>query len=1154
MKNMRSRLPRHVAAAALVLAVLAFLAVPPLAAQQDRATIEGLITDSSGALITDAQVSVVHIETNDEVRLRTNETGRYFAPNLPIGTYRVKVSKEGFKAAMQDNVQLQAQASVRLDFTLPVGNVTETVMVQSAGPLVDASTATITSTLTNQQVEDLPVITIGMKRNIGQWLQFMPGVNSSTTWGARVNGANGGNTEVFLDGAPASQGNVRGGFQETGPDVATVGELSIITNSFNAEYGRTGSWLMNVVIKSGTNQVHGTAYDLFANDALNSRSFFQAVRSKVRQNDGGGTIGGPVYIPKVYDGRNKTFFFFGQELFWYRTAGSSSLTTVPTAAFRSGDFSNLVNAAGAVIPIFDPDSTTSDGKGGFSRSQFAGNIIPASRISPVSAAMVKLLVAPDLPGQVNNFYPRGGTIFDNRVTTIKVDHNFSPKHKLSLTTTLQTRPGDYSGQGWGINLPIDGSQDPKNVKSFDARVNYDYIIRPNLLNHLVLGGDGMNNQALTVGLGQGWDTQLGITGLPNDPGMFPVVNFGGGTASPLGLGGSNYSNNVSNRVDLNDTVSWIVGRHSMKFGVDVIRERYKDFEGGGASGVFGFSNLTSSQPDSSSFNQWGNSFASFLLGAVNNTNTTTISDLGWRINYQAFFLQDEWRANTRLTISYGVRWERYPGIYEEHDRATSFSPTTSNPAAGNIMGALIFAGTGPGRDGRRAFANAWQGLAPRVGLAYEVNPKTVVRASAGIFYAPGMSQRIDATGFTATPSFSSQDSYTPVYNWANLWPQNWNRPPVLNPSFANGQGAAAILPGAARPPQVVTWTFSIQRQLLRSTAVEASYIGSNSTHLELGGNLTIYMNTLNPQYLALGSLLNQSITSPAAQAAGIAAPFSSFTSLPNTTVGQALRPFPQYTNITMPYSPEGISNYNALQLKVTQRLANGLTFLAFYTRSKLLTNDDVAPIDLGEGAGSIQNPLNRAGEYSVSQDDYPNAFRATFTYQLPFGHGQRFLKQGGAAGWLAGGWELAGSFLRQSGPPLSISGNSSLSQFGLPAVRASYVPGQDVYGSYSGGFNPAVNRYLNSAAFFNPAAFQFGTDGRVLGWVRGPAANSDALSLQKNVSVTERVKTVLRADATNPFNVVRWSNPNTSITSATFGVISGSQGARVVQLSLTVSF
>jgi hypothetical protein len=592
----------------------------------------------------------------------------------------------------------------------------------------------------------------------------------------------------------------------------------------------------------------------------------------------------------------------------------------------------------------------------------------------------------------------------------------------------------------------------------------------------------------------------------------------------------------------------------MKFGVDFIRERYKDFEGGGSAGVFGFSNLTTSQPDSANFNQWGSSFASFLLGDVNNTNTTTISDLGWRINYQAFFLQDEWHATSRLTLSYGVRWERYPGVYEEHDRATSFDPNTINPAAGNRLGALIFAGTGPGRDGRRAFSRPWEGLAPRLGVAYEINPKTVIRASTGIFYAPGLTPRIDATGFTATPSFTSPDGFTPVYNWTNPWPQNWARPPFIDPSFANGQSVAAILPDASRPPQIVTWTLNVQRQLPADIAVEASYIGSKTTHLELGGNLTTYMNVLNPSYLSLGNLLNQSITSSAAQAAGIASPFAAFSTLPNHTVGQSLRPFPQYVNVTMPYSPEGISSYNALQLKMTKRYSNGLTLLAFYTRSKLMTNDDVAPIDLGEGAGNIQNPLNRNAEYSVSQDDYPNAFRVSFSYELPLGRQREFLNHLGVVSWLLSRWEIAGSVQRQSGSPLSIVGNTSLSQFGYPIVRANYVFGQNVYGTYSGSFNPATDHYLNPSAFVNPPSFQMGDTGRVLNWVRGPGLNSEALSLQKKFPLTERLNTVLRADVTDPLNIVRWSNPNTSITSASYGLISGSQPGRIIQLSLSLQF
>jgi hypothetical protein len=256
----------------------------------------------------------------------------------------------------------------------------------------------------------------------------------------------------------------------------------------------------------------------------------------------------------------------------------------------------------------------------------------------------------------------------------------------------------------------------------------------------------------------------------------------------------------------------------------------------------------------------------------------------------------------------------------------------------------------------------------------------------------------------------------------------------------------------------------------------------------------------------------------------------------------------------MPYSPEGVSNYNALQLKVTKRYSSGLTLLAFYTRSKLMTNDDFAPVDLGEGVGNIQNPLNRHGEYSVSQDDYPNAFRVSGTYQLPFGSGKQFLNRRGVVGRVVGGWEVAGSVQRQSGPPLSITANTSLSQFGFPIVRANYVGGQDVYANNGGGFNPATDLYLNPSAFTNPAAFQFGNTGRVLNWARGPQLNSEALSLQKNFAIVEGLNTVLRAEATNPFNIVRWSNPNTSITSANYGVISGSQAGRIIQLSLSLKF
>lgn len=1124
-----------------------------LTAQVDRGTIEGFVTDETGGGIASALVTITHLQTQDVLRLRTNSLGRYIGPNLPVGDYRVEVQAEGFQTSVQDRVRLEAQSSVRLDFPLNIGSVRQTIVVQAEAPLVDASNPTLTTTLVAKQVEDLPVVNIGGKRNIGQWLQFLPGVNSASTWGARVNGANAGNSEIFLDGAPASQGNVRGGVQETGPDVSTVGEFSVVTNSFNAEYGRTGTWFTNIVVKSGSDHLHGSAYDHFANDALNTRSFFQAQRSLVRQNDGGFTLGGPVRIPGLYDGRNKTFFFVAQELFFYRQRGGTSLATAPTQAFRNGDFSGFRNTSGAVIPVFDPASTADDGNGGFVRKQFPGNVIPPSRFNPISARITTLIPQPNLPGIVSNFILQNARITNTRVSTAKLDHSFTPAQRLSVTTTFQTRPSRWSGQGWGLSLPVDGTEEPKNVRSFDARINYDWIVRPNLLNHLVLGGDGMENDAITSTLGQRWDSNLGIAGLPADSGMFPNVTFSGGSGSPLGLGGTNFSRNVSSRLSLNDNLTLVLGRHTLKLGANLIRERYADLEGGGSAGVFGFANLTTSQPNSPAFTQWGSSFASFLLGEVNNTNTTTISDLGWRINYAAGFLQDEWRLTSRFTVSYGLRFERYPGVYEQHDRATSFNSAVPNPAAGGIAGALTFAGFGPGRIGRRSFSNTWNGFAPRVGMAFELNRKTVIRSSAGLFYAPGITPRIDATGFTATPSFSSPDGFSSVYNWASPWPQNWTHPPSNDPSFANGQTVSNLGLNAAHPPQIATWTASIQKQFAQDTTIEANYVGSRSTHLEIGGSLATYLNVLNPSYLALGNILNQSAGSSAAKAIGLPVPFSSFLALPRHTIGQALRPFPQYASITMPYSPEGISSYNALQLKASKRYSENLLLLAFYTRSKLMTNDDFAPIDLGEGPGNIQNPLNRAAEYSVSQDDYPNTFGVSFSYLLPFGPGKAMIRRPRGLAHLATGWRVAGSVQRQSGQPLSITAGTAMAQFGFPVVRANYLGGQDVYAS-AVRFDPAKDRYLNSAAFASPSPFQFGNTSRVLNWVRGPAIASEALSLQRKIVLTERVGALLRADATNPFNFVRWNNPNTNVSDSSFGVISSAQPGRVVQLTLQLSF
>lgn len=1141
----------------LSIALFLLFAVTPngLFAQADRGTIEGIITDASGAPVGNAQVQVLRTETNDLISLRTNDQGRYYAPNLPLGTYRVTVQKEGFQSGQMNNLILQSQASVRADFKLVVGSVNEKVEVTSEAPMIDASTATITAQLTTKQIQELPVISVGRKRDITSYLAFLPGVTTASTWGARVNGSNPGNSEVFLDGAPASQGNVRGGIQENGPAVEQVGEFSVVTNSFNAEYGRTGSWFTNITIRSGTNALHGSVYDYFDNDALNARSFFQKSRTLIRQNEGGFTVGAPVYIPKVYNGHNKTFFFFGQQLVYWSQSATGTLLTAPPSAFRQGDFSNLRDGAGNVIPIYDPATTRSDGNGGFVRDQFAGNQIPASRISAVSRNILALMPQPDLSGQVNNFYNRtGGGSYHNYVSTLKIDHSFTDRHKLSVTYSDQNNPRVIAGQGWGLDSPLEGSQSPKMIHDRTGRINYDYIIRPTLLNHLTIGVDRYNNQTQQVSQFQGWDQKLGLQGILYEQGAFPVVSFSGGTASPQGLGGGDFSTNANGRYTVSDTVSWTRGRHSIKFGGSYWPEYANAREGFQSSGAFTFSNLTTSQPNAAQYSSLGSSFASFLLGTVSSGSLAQPYARGARFRSGALFAQDEWRATTKLTISYGLRWEWNGAPYEPNGTASGFSPTVANPTASGRLGGLLFAGTGQGRSGSLSLSDGWyKGFGPRLGIAYQATPKTVIRASAGIYYAPGFRTRMIAYGFNNGYTANSSTGYDPAFNWSNSFPQDFPKAPFINPSFQNDQNVSSILPGTSRMPQILTWTFSVQRELAKNLSFEGTYIGSHSTHLILG-SAESNMNVLDPSYLSLGNLLFQDINSAAAQTAGFGAPYTAFSTQKNRTVGQSLRPYPQYLNVTEEWGPRGIARFNSLQLKVNKRYSSGLTLLAFYTWSKNLTNVEGGPIDLGPSDGAIQNPRNRASEVSVSTDGPPHVFVVSGSYELPFGPGKPLLNRNEFLGRVIGGWQVTAYARYTDGLPLAVTAGSPLSALGFPNTRANYVGGPVYLQTDPRDFDPAISTYLNRAAFATPSTFQLGNTARVLDWVRGFGQKSESVSVAKRIPIREHVRALLRADIQNPFNFVRWNNPNTSITGSTFGKVTGAASGRTIQLNATVEF
>ena len=1121
------------------------LFVPAFA--QDRGTIEGTVTDTAGAAVPLAKIEIVQLDTNAKWSLDSNDTGRYYSPNMPLGQYKVTVQKDGFATAISNGFAVSSQSSVRVDIKLQVAAVSQSVEVNGQAEMLDTSTTTISESLTTKSLNELPLISFGQKADVTAYLQYLPGAEGNTTSAPSMSGSEASTNEVFVDGAPASDGVFRGSIWENGAAITHYGEFNVVTNAFSAEYGRTGTFFYTVTVKSGTNQLHGSVYDNFVNTDLDARDFFTATRQIYHQNGGGFTLGGPVYIPKVYNGRNRTFFFYGQDLFYSTGAETGTLLTIPTLAMRQGDFSNFLNGAGQVIPIFDPSSATA----GSVRSQFPGNIIPANRISQVSKNILSYMPSPDLPAEATNFHDRTGAnpSFNNFTETFRLDHNLSDKEKIYLSYTDEYRPRLIAGIGWGANSPLEGLQ-TQPLDSKTARLSFDSIFRPTLINHFTLGYDRYWNPSITNTYGQNWDSKLGITGVPFDTGEFPSVSFTGGTNPPISLSGSQYALLGSGRWTFNDNFTWVKGRHFLKFGGNYWFEYLNDNIKATGQGTFNFSNQITSQPTSPSAGSYGSAFASFLLGAVNTATDKGPVSISSRFPYEAVFVQDEWHATQKLSVSLGLRWENNSPPFDKYNRLANFSPTAPNPAAGNIPGALIFAGNGTGTCNCRTVGiQPWHlGFSPRVGFAYQITPKLVMRSSFGIFYnAPAIDQ-LSQQGIGVAATAQSPDGYAPAYLWDSPLP-SFNSQFVANPSILNAQSVSWYQSNYVRASEVLSWTSGLQYQLTHDMLLDVTYVGHHGIHLETagpysGGGVDL-PNSLNPSYLSLGTLLLQPANSAAAMAAGITLPWSTFGSFALPTVAQALRPYPQFGTITVLGGRVGIDRYNSLQTKLTRRFARGLTLMASFFWSKNLTN-----------VGNAQNPYNWGGEVSPSALTLPLDFRTSLAYDLPFGKGKPLMNTTNPVlNAVLGGWQVVFFMERGSGTPLTITASNTLSAYGF-TKRANLVPGVPVtLDTSSSGFNPAVNLYINPAAFANPATYALGNTARTLSWLSGPGTSSEAGSINKRFNIfRERASMKIGADFMNPFNFVRWGNPVTSLTASNFGAITTSQPGRRIQLNVQIRF
>ena len=1153
------------------------LSAMALFGQSERGTITGVVHDSSGAVVPNAKVTIVSQSTNVSLAMTTNDAGEYTAPSLQAGTFTVRIAKEGFRTSELRGLALDAAQTVRADATLEVGSSTQAIEVMASAVQLQTEDAKSSTIIQNKLVNDLPLVVGGTVRtpfdlasmapdakNLGGDNGFMLGGGQAASYGTSLDGVSTNTSRAMSKSWVASNA----------PSVEAIEQFSVDTNGFKAEFGHAGGGNLTYVSKSGTNQFHGSAYEFLRNNDLDANNFFNntagIANSIYKQNDFGVTVGGPVWIPKIYHGKEKTFFFFSYEGFRNRTGANGAQFTVPTPEMYNGDFSKWVTSAGVQIPIYNPLSQVANADGSTTRVVFPGNVIPKSLFSAASTKALSVFqtggsltpnngAAPGTVGYVtNNFLETSGTqVYPVNKLSIKGDHIINSKHRIS-----GYYGHDREHQTFGPDGPptLPGLYSTYNdlVQATDViRFSWDWTLGPNKLNHFFAGGNNWRQDHKPPQEYTGnWKSKFCLTNVPNcDDNL--VNLFSGGTGDTYSTWGGQADNGSENTVySYNDDFTWSKGHHTIKFGGMLQVNHYNGLGRQCEAGCAGFSYQETGVPGGSNPNAGGNAFASFLLGQADSGQIDTIRFIGQQFTYFSGYIQDDWRITPKLVVNVGLRYDINLPPTGLNDRWSDFSPTTPNPAAGGIPGAVLFAGSGTGRVGSRTLSDMWdKGIGPHIGFAYSKDAKTVFRGSYSRSFGSlvSVSGSTHNSGFTLTQSFSNGTAgVLPTYTLDNGMPP-WTAPPFINPSVSNGTSVAWFQGNeTTKLPAYDNFTFSVQRQLTNSMVAEIGYNGVAGEHLQTE---LLQYNQLNPSFLTAFGTVAQSVTvlnslvgSPAANAAGIKAPFPGFNALwgSRATVAQALRPFPQYTVIDT-YAGQGDhsghSTYHALITKFTKRVSSGLTFQTSYVFSKILTDSDTA-----WGTQYAANFFNRGLEKSIGQFDVTHDFKFAGVYDLPFGKGQRFLTSGPAS-WIVGNWRLASINVYDSGTPVGISSSLTLPIYSLGAGGrvAPYVTSYSGWQpSYSGGFDPGKDNFFVP---YGTGPFPTQGSATALNGIGNSTRYNPKLrffpNLNENLSVTrtfpirESVRLEFRAEAFNVMNRVRFGTGNTQLQSQSFGVLTG---------------
>ncbi|MBI3209743.1 MAG: TonB-dependent receptor [Candidatus Solibacter usitatus] len=1114
-------------------------------AQTITASLEGIVKDPTGAVIAAARVQIVNADTQVATSWNSDGVGRFLAPSLPPGSYSVIIEAAGFKKMERSGILLQVNQAARMEITMELGAATETVSVRGEAPLLESSSAAMGQVIDNRSIVNLPL----NERNSWSLVFLAPGVNGSVgdkynNVNISINGGRPGSANLMVDGIPSATAlsNPISGFTIF-PSVDAVQEFKVETNTYSAEFGRSGSGVINMIYKSGTNQLRGTLFEFLRNSKLDANDFFANTAGiglpAFKRNQFGTTVSGPVVLPKLYNGRNRSFFLFSFEGLRQSSAGNLS-ATVPTAQQRAGDFSRTRNAAGNQINIYDPATTTQSGTG-FTRQLFSGNVIPSSRFDPVARNVVSYYAVPNAAGApntgANNYLAAAANVNNIDNIDAKFDENINERHRFFVRFSRRTDdavPPNYFPQEIAIAQGGVTIRDTFTNGAFDYTLNWN----PTFLIGLRYGyGRSTENR---IPRSQGFDpVQLGLPAYMRNanaimfPGFQPSGYFslGNGFASQWGPAGYNtHSLGVNNMK--------VFSKHLFKFGTDIRVMQANVQQGANVDGGFSFDRTFTQGPNPNAATAIaGDAMASFLLGV--GTGSLTLNN---RMNattgkYVGFYAADDWKITSRLTLNIGLRYGFDFAFTERFDRMNVFDPTAASPlaaAAGldGLKGGLSFLGSG-GR-GRRLTQTDLFAWDPRFGFAYQLRKRTVIRGGYGIFHAPSLRS---AQSLNSNTGFSSTTQFIAAANGVS--PTNFLRDPFpggLLPVTGNAAGLltgvgtaiTAAMDGDYRIPYTQNWSANVQQQLPANILLEAGYTGNRGLHLSFGN---YNLNQLRPEQLS--SQLQQQVRNPFfGQIA------TGTLSTPTVPLSALSSPFPQFLNVGLQFPSGSNALYHSFQLKAEKRFSKGVSFLLSYTAQKLMDNNSIIAV-VGSNAAS-QNIYDRRADWSVSANDVSQLLALSYVYELPFGRGRLF-----------GGWQVNGVFAAQTGLPLALS-TQNTSGAGNAVLRPN---NNGRSAKLDTPIESRLNKYFDTTVFSQPAPFTLGNAGRVLPDVRTHGARNMNLSLFKNVVLRERVTVQFRAEAFNLTNSPQFGRPNSNFNAAQFGVISAqANDPRQLQFGLKLLF